>query len=105
MGAAGAYHEIEAVVDTGYSASLSLPPRLVALLGLPWQSFGRGLLADGSECLFDVYESEVVWDGERRRVLVDEADTDPLIGVGLLTGYELKIQCRSKGRVTIRPLR
>ncbi|HEV2969312.1 MAG TPA: hypothetical protein VGY55_04920, partial [Pirellulales bacterium] len=53
--------EIEAVIDTGYTAWLSSPPRLIAATGLRWQSFGRGVLADGSECLFDVFEARVVW--------------------------------------------
>jgi clan AA aspartic protease len=96
--------EIEAVVDTGYTASLSLPPFLVAALGLRWRSFGRGILADGSECLFDVYLAKVVWDGKQRRVLVDEADTDPLVGMALLRGYELRMQIRSRGKVTIKRL-
>src|SRR5579883_3515119 len=75
-------------IDTGFTASLSLPPSLVASLGLPWKSFGRGILADGSACLFDVYVAKVLWDGKKRRVLVDEADTDPLVGMALLSGYE-----------------
>lgn len=83
--------EIEAVIDTGYTAALSLPPSVVASLGLRWQTFARGILADGSECLFDVYEAEILWDGEIRYLLVDEADTDPLIGMTLLRGYELKM--------------
>jgi len=77
---------------------------LVASLGLRWKSFGRGILADGRECLFDVYVSKVLWDGKERRVLVDEADTDPLVGMALLSGYELKMQVRSRGKVTIKRL-
>src|SRR5439155_9220904 len=95
---------IEAVIDTGYTASLSLPPALVAPLGLRWKSFGRGILADGSECLFDVYVGKVVWDGKERRVLVDEADTDPLVGMALLSGYELTMQIRTRGKITIKRL-
>lgn len=96
--------EIEAVIDTGYTASLSLPPAVVASLGLRWKGFGRGILADGSECLFDVYVGQVVWDGKERRVLADEADTGPLVGMALLSGYELKMQVRSRGKVTIKRL-
>jgi clan AA aspartic protease len=96
--------EIEAVIDTGYTASLSLPPALVAALGLQGKSFGRGILADGSECLFDVYVAKVMWDDKERRVLVDEADTDPLVGMALLTGYELKMQVRPRGKITIKRL-
>jgi clan AA aspartic protease len=104
-GARGREREVEAVVDTGYTASLTLPPALIATLGLRWQSLGRGSLADGSQCLFDVYAAEVVWDGKVRRTLVAEADAVPLVGMRLLKGYELKMQVRSRGKVTIKRLR
>jgi clan AA aspartic protease len=100
----GREQEIEAAIDTGYTASLTLPPALVAGLGLQWQSTDRGTLADGSEFLFDVYEATVVWDRRARRVLVDEAETDPLVGMSLLNGYELKMQVRPRGKVTIKQL-
>jgi clan AA aspartic protease len=96
--------EIEAMIDTGFTASLSLPPSLVSSLGLRWKGFGRGLLADGSACLFDVYLAKAMWDGKERCVLVDEADTDPLVGMALLSGYELNMQVRSRGKVTIKRL-
>lgn len=96
--------EIEAVIDTGFTASLSLPPVAIESLGLEWKSIGRGLLADGSECLFDVYEAVVLWDGNERRLLVDEADTDALVGMSLLAGYELKMQVRTGGKVAIKKL-
>jgi hypothetical protein len=51
-----------------------------------------------------VYVGNVVWDGAERRVLVDEAETDPLVGMALLSGYELKMQVRSRGKVTIKRL-
>ena len=53
----------DAVVDTGFDGSISLPPALIASLRLRWKRFGRALLADGSESLFDVYEAKVLWDG------------------------------------------
>jgi clan AA aspartic protease len=96
--------EIDAVIDTGFTASLSLPPDLIASLALEWRSIDRGILADGSEVLFDVYEGQVLWDRQRRRILIDESDTDPLIGMALLRGYELKIQVRNEGRVSIKRL-
>jgi len=55
-GPRGCKREVYAVVDTGFTASLSLPPKMITALGLHWQSFDRGILADGSETLFDVYE-------------------------------------------------
>jgi clan AA aspartic protease len=95
---------ISAVIDTGYTASVTLPPTTITALGLRWQGLGRGKLADGSVCLFDVYEAEVVWDGQTRRVLVDEADTESLVGMALLHGYELKMEIRADGMVEITAL-
>jgi len=104
IGPQGQEREIEAISDTGYTASLTLPPALIHALGLPWQSINQGILADGSECTFDVYVGRVNWDGKERRILVDEADTDPLVGMALLSGHELKMQIRSRGKVTIKRL-
>jgi clan AA aspartic protease len=103
-GLRGREREIEAVIDTGFTASITLPGSLIDALKLRWQSLERCMLADGTECLFDVYEASVMWDGKVRRVLVDEADTPPLVGMGLLSGYELKMQVRTRGKVTIKRL-
>jgi predicted aspartyl protease len=73
-------------------------------LGLRWRSTGRFLLADGSDRIFDVYEAKVVWDGKLRTILVDETDAEPLVGMRLLKGHELKMQVRYRGRVTIKRL-
>src|SRR5262245_25546111 len=100
----GREREVEAIIDTGYTGSLTLPPALVATLGLRFRSVERALLADGSECLVDVYHAKVVWDRQVRRVLVEEADTEPLIGMRLLRGYELKMQIRYRGKVAIKRL-
>lgn len=96
----GGKREIEAVVDTGYTGSLTLPPDTIAELNLRTLRQSRALLADGSEITFDVYEAAVEWQGHRQRVVVDEADTTPLIGMGLLEGCELHVEVREGGRVT-----
>ena len=96
--------EIEAVVDTGFDGWFSLPPALIAQLELQWRRRGRALLADGSECVFDIYEGTVLWDGRLRRIPVDEASTAPLVGMALLQGYELNIKVRNHGNVTIKAL-
>ena len=96
--------KVEAVIDTGFDGSLSLPPALIALLGLAWRRRGRAILADGSESIFDIHEAMIVWDGQPRRVAVDAADTDPLLGMSLLDGCELTIQAIIGGKVAIRKL-
>jgi clan AA aspartic protease len=98
----GREQQVEALIDTGYTGSLTLPPAVITKLGLSWRSVDRGTLADGSECIFDVYEGAVVWDGKVRHILVGEADAQPLVGMRLLKGYELNIQVRSHGKVRIK---
>jgi clan AA aspartic protease len=103
-GPEGQEQEVEAVIDTGFDGTLTLPPALIAALGLAWRRRGRALLADGSESLFDIYEATAVWDGEPRRIAVDEANMDPLVGMSLLYGYELIVQAVESGSVVIQPL-
>ena len=105
IGPQGQEHEVHAVIDTGFSGVLTLPPSMIAKLGLTWQTIEIATLADGSECRFDVYEAQLIWDGIVYDTLVDEADTDPLIGMKLLKGFELKMQVRPRGKVTIKRLR
>jgi clan AA aspartic protease len=95
----GREQEIEAVVDSGYTGWLTLPRTVIAALQLRWETFGRGLLADGSVSTFDVYQAQVVWDGCLRRVFVDEFDATPLVGMSLLRDYEYKMQVRARGQV------
>jgi len=104
-GRKGRQHQVEAVIDSGYTGAVTLPPALITLLGLRWQSTQRATLADGSTCVFQVYVGKVVWDGKVRQILVDEANADPLIGMRLLRGHELKMQVRYRGKVTIKRLR
>lgn len=100
----GQSQEMDVVVDTGFNGALTLPTGIIGMLGLPFRRTGRALLADGSEVLFDVYEAIVDWDGQARRISVDAAETDPLLGMALLEGYELRVQGRNGGGVSIAPL-
>ncbi len=100
----GQVQTVDAVIDTGFDGWISLPPALIAQLGLAWRRRGRALLADGSESIFDIYEGTVTWDDQPRRVAVDEADMVPLVGMSLLNGYELNVHVRPDGRVMIRAL-
>lgn len=45
FGPTGRQQEIDAVIDTGYTAMLTLPPSIVATLRLPWRSIDRATLA------------------------------------------------------------
>lgn len=94
--------EIEAVIDTGFTGFLTVTPALATELGLTLEGTGRATLADGSEVTFDLYEVALLWDGQLRYVLADEADTTPLVGMRLLDGCDLSIRVGSGGPVVIR---
>jgi clan AA aspartic protease len=103
-GSDGQQQEIEAIIDTGFTGYLTLPPILVQALGLAWLCRQPGILADGSVEVFDVYTATVLWDGQPRTVEVEAADTEPLVGMSLLDRHSLRIDVLTGGVVTITAL-
>ncbi len=71
-GPTGQTREVEAVIDTGYTGMLTLPPSTIAELGLSWRSSGRAILANGTEDIFSTYDITLVWDGALRRAEADD---------------------------------
>jgi predicted aspartyl protease len=95
---------VDAILDSGFSASLTLPTAAVATLGLTRESSGGAVLADGSLKQFNIYGAEVEWDGGWRPVLVSLIGDEALIGMRLLAGHELRVAIVPGGSVEIRPL-
>ena len=95
---------VDAVLDTGFTASLTLPAATVAALGLVRQSGGRARLADGTLRQFDIFAAELEWDGSWRPVLVSTVGGDVLVGMRLLAGHEVRIAVAPGGVVEIIPL-
>ncbi len=92
------------VIDTGFTGFLSLPEKIITALSLPWTGIDRGTLGDGSETTFNVYEAVVIWDGQFLSIPINAAETDPLIGMSLLYGYDLRIKAVEGGTVVIEAL-
>lgn len=101
QGPSGQALNIEAVIDTGYSGMLTLPPSIVAGLGLTFRSSGRAMLANGAEEAFSTYDATVLWDGALRQVEADALGPTPLAGMALLDGHELCLNVTEGGRVSI----
>ena len=95
---------IDAVIDTGYTGFLSLPREIIVNLNLPWTGIDRGTLGDGSEVTFEVYAATIIWDGQYQIIPINEAETDPLVGMSLLYGYDLYIRSVEGGNVTIKAI-
>jgi clan AA aspartic protease len=94
----------DAVIDTGFTGFLSLPTDIIIELGLEWSYRDRATLGDGSETVFDVYNAEIVWNGQLRSIEIDAAETEPLLGMALLRGYRLQVDTIEGGLVTIETL-
>ena len=66
----GSYHDLEFVVDTGFTGFLTLPSQDVAVLGLPLVYHTRAHLADHSEIRLPVHDGTILWNGTELHVNV-----------------------------------
>ena len=101
LNTSGESREVDVVVDTGFNGFLTLPPTLVAELGLTRLGRKSLILANGERDVFDMYGVTVFWEGQSRFVDADEADAVPLLGMSMLDNHDLSIQVRDGGRVVI----
>lgn len=56
----GQEQEIESILDTGFTGSLTLPPTVITALGLPWRTRGLAVLANGTVDQVDIYAAAVI---------------------------------------------
>ncbi|MBI2908184.1 MAG: clan AA aspartic protease [Chloroflexi bacterium] len=99
--AGGAIRQFEAILDTGFNGTLTLPTELITTLQLPWRTRGNALLANGREEMFDIYTATIMWDGMPRSILIEAVDTQPLVGMRLLAGYDVRLRVQPGGSVEI----
>jgi clan AA aspartic protease len=97
----GQQQEIEAVLDSGFTGSLRLPPSLIASLGLPWRSRSSAILANGRLEEIDIHAGTIIWDGVSRPILIQALDNVPLLGMALLLGHDLRARVTVGGIVQI----
>lgn len=96
-----ATHDIEVWIDTGFNGDLVLPQQLIDDLELPPSGTLKAILADGSEVALQRHICLIDWFGTERELEVVANDGEyPLLGVGLLVGYDLHISYRC-GEITI----
>lgn len=100
-GSDGKFYTQDAIIDTGFNGWLSLSPDLIDQLNLKWKRRGRAILGDGSEWVFNIYEAVVLWDGVYLTIPIDEADSEPLVGMSLMEGYQLMVQVFEGGNVEL----
>ena len=100
----GRPESLEAVLDTGFTGSLTLPARLIRQLDLLEAGERIFELADGGIVEFPAYNAWVLWHGRRRRVVVLESETAPLLGMELIWGSRVTMDALAGGSVEIEEL-
>jgi clan AA aspartic protease len=93
--------EIECVVDTGFAGALTLPPSMVAELGLPFIIRMNANLADDSNVSTPIHQATIIWHGVERNIAVLAMGRRPLLGTVLLEDSNLNIDFYEGGTVIV----
>ncbi len=97
----GSELDVSTVVDTGFTAALTLPDTIIGALSLAFDSYGELILGDGTSRQFKVHIAEVLWDGAWRSVLATALGDEVLVGMRMLAGHRLQIDALPGGTVEI----
>jgi len=79
LGLGGQRVDVEAVIDTGFTDYLTLPPETIASLQLAFRESVEFVLGDGSPVQFETYVATVLWDGQEKNILVLASEGGPLV--------------------------
>jgi clan AA aspartic protease len=103
LAADGQFREFEAVLDTGFSDYLALPPNLVTDLQLPYYGEAEYELGDGRIVRFTLHTVTILWDGANQEVHVLATEGGVLVGMRMLYGHQVYLDVVDGGEVRIEP--
>ena len=83
---------VQAILDTGFNGFLTSQTAWLLDMDVECSGQARVTLADGNEIVSDLFIAMVLWDGQWITIDVEAADTDPLIGMALLRGYDVRLR-------------
>ena len=92
---------VSAVVDTAFTAYLTLPIASIRELGLVQRGEQAAELASGEVGTFPVYAGMTNWHGQNRLTPILESDSEPLLGMAMLWGSRLIVDAWDGGEVII----
>ena len=95
---------VSAVVDTAFTAYLTLPTESIRELGLIQRGEQAAELASGAVGNFAVYAGLTRWNGQERLTPILESDSEPLLGMAMLWGNRLTMDAVDGGDVIIEAL-
>ena len=95
---------LAAIIDTGFTEWLALPPNMIGRLGL--RAKGRETLKFANSTIgeVDLYEARVNWCGNWLTIDVHEIEDHPTIGMELLRGYRVVFDALGEGVVDVEPV-
>ena len=96
--------DVEVIVDTAFTAHLTLPPQIIRELGLPYFGERSARLANDEVESFKVYAAQVSWEGQNRMTPIFEVEGQPLLGMAMLWGSRLVLDAQEGGDVVIEAL-
>ena len=94
-------HEIDFILDAGFSGYMSLPPDTVRRLGLARSGQREVVVADGSRHTVDVYAANTSVNRKSRVAIALQLNAPPLVGMRLLAGCTLSIDVSVGGSVVV----
>ena len=97
----GMFQPIEVVLDTGFTGYLLLPPDTIQRLEVIAGTEIETRLANGQEVRLDSWRGTALWHNRPRRVLILQAEGEPLLGMSLLQGSRVTLDVRVDGDVLI----
>src|SRR3989344_6849747 len=89
--------EITAIIDTGFSGELKVPPKMIAELGLEVTHVQPVLLANGASATMRASVAFVAMEGETKEVNVLISEGRAVLGGGLLKMFGYKLIVDYKG--------
>ena len=97
----GDAHQVECVVDTGFTGYLALSRAIVQNLGLIQADEEEVSLADGSTTILALHQVTVAWLDGPRTVTAYAIDGNSLVGIKLLRGSLVSLKVVGGGTVLI----
>ena len=97
----GEFHQIDVIVDTAFTGSLTLPEALINRLALVNLGDRLATLARGEAERFDYYAARIRWHEQFRRVEVFQSIDQFLLGTELLEGCRVIVDAWRGGDVII----
>ena len=95
---------LAAVIDTGFTEWLALPPDMVDQLGLRFVDRERLMFGNSASEDIEVYEARVKWCEEWHTIRVHQVPDDPAIGMELLRGHRIEFDALRDAEIDVEPV-